>query len=55
MSIFITKKGDWNFFQSPRKGLSAENIPPTIQNLLIPPATFLDDLEFHVISPPLLA
>jgi hypothetical protein len=60
MSILIliiihNKKGGLKFLSIPSKELLPENIPPTIQNLLIPPASLLDDLEFHVISPPLLA
>jgi hypothetical protein len=48
------KKRGLKFLSIPSKGLSVANPPPAPQNFLILLAPFLDDLKFHVISPPFL-
>lgn len=50
----LPKKRGLKSVSIPSKGFSAANIPPAPQNLLVP-ATLLDNLKFHVISPPSLA
>jgi hypothetical protein len=49
------KKRGLKFLPIPSKGLSPANPPPAIVNLPIPPTSLLDDLEFHMVSPPFLA
>jgi hypothetical protein len=49
------KKRGLNEISIPSADLLGANIPPAPQNLLVPLTPFLDDLKFHVISPPFLA
>ena len=53
--IFFPRKWGLKFLSIPSEELLAAYPPPAPQDFLVPPASLLDDLEFHIASPPFLA
>lgn len=51
----LYKKWGLKFLSIPAEDFLETYPPPTPQDFLIPPVSLLDDLEFHVVSPPFLA